>query len=91
VIALLAFWTVARVAGSRRWILKPSALQIIGFVAVGIAITIVLEWLSTEVLDRWTYGEAMPVVPILGTGLLPLLQWLIIPPLVVWFVRRHLT
>ena len=30
----------------------------------------------------------MPRLPILGTGLMPMIQWLVIPPLVLWFVRR---
>jgi hypothetical protein len=32
----------------------------------------------------------MPRLPVIGTGLLPLLQWLVIPPLVLWFVRRQI-
>jgi hypothetical protein len=33
----------------------------------------------------------MPVVPLLEVGLSPLLQWIVLPPLIVWFVRRQLT
>jgi len=33
----------------------------------------------------------MPVIPLLGVGLSPLLQWVVLPPIVVWFVRRQLT
>ena len=32
----------------------------------------------------------MPIVPVVGIGLTPLLQWLLIPPLAIWFVRRQL-
>jgi hypothetical protein len=32
----------------------------------------------------------MPIVPPFGTGLSPLVQWLVIPPLVLWMTRRHL-
>lgn len=54
-------------------------------------ITIVMERLATQVLHRWAYAETMPLVPILGIGLSPLLQWLLLPPLVLWFVRQQLT
>jgi hypothetical protein len=54
-------------------------------------VTLVLEWLATEVLDRWSYSDAMPELPVLGTGLLPVLQWILLPPLIVWFVWRQLT
>ena len=60
------------------------------FVGIGLVLTIVLEMLATHVLDRWHYAEAMPIVPAIGVGLLPILQWLVLPPLVLWFVRRQL-
>lgn len=58
---------------------------------VGVLITIVMEWLATHVLGRWTYAASMPVVPTLEVGVSPLLQWVVLLPLVVWFVRRQLT
>lgn len=90
VIAVVAFWGVAAAAGTRRWILRPSAAQVAGFVAIGLAITLALEWLATGPLGRWEYAEAMPVVPLIGVGLAPALQWILLPPLVAWFVRRQL-
>ncbi len=89
-IALTGYWVVAFVWGDRRWILKPSVRQIGILMAVGIAITIAFEWHATEIAGRWTYAEHMPVLPILGTGLLPLLQWTLLPPLIVWFVSRQI-
>jgi hypothetical protein len=91
VIAIASFWGIAIVARTRRWILRPTWREIAGFVGFGVIITIVFESFATGILDRWEYVEAMPILPILGTGLLPLLQWIILPPLVVWFVWRQLT
>lgn len=88
-IALAAFWVAAALAKNRRWIVKPRKCYLAAFIGTGLIATIVLESLATEVLGRWTYIEAMPRLPIIGTGLLPLLQWLLIPPLVLWFVRRQ--
>ncbi|WP_162899861.1 hypothetical protein [Halomonas sp. JS92-SW72] len=45
---------------------------------------------ATVLQDRWQYGELMPTLPLLGTGLAPLLQWLLLPPLIVWLARRQL-
>lgn len=90
-IALVAFWAVALTARSRDWILRPTTWQVTGLVVVGVLITVVMEWLAIHVLDRWAYAASMPVVPALQLGLSPLLQWVILPPLVVWFVRRQLT
>ncbi|MGH7412469.1 MAG: hypothetical protein ACREJ6_15615 [Candidatus Methylomirabilis sp.] len=90
-IALTAFWSVATAVRSRRWIVQARPGQTAGFVAVGVTITIILEWLATHMLGRWAYAAAMPIVPVLQIGLAPLLQWIVLPPLVVWFVRRQLT
>ena len=61
------------------------------FAAIGVGITMVTEWLATGVLARWAYASEMPVIPGLETGLLAVLQWIALPPLVVWLVRRQLT
>lgn len=90
-IALVAFWAVAAASRSRAWVIDPSAGEVGGFVAVGLAITIVGEWVFTEVLHQWAYASSMPTLPLLGTGLTPVLQWMLLPPLIVWFVHRQLT
>ena len=90
-IGLAAFWIAAIVAKSRSWILQPRKLNTAVFLAVGILATIIVEALATGPLERWTYDEAMPRLPILGIGLLPLLQWLLLPPLVLWIVRRQIS
>jgi hypothetical protein len=89
-IALAAFWTVAAGVGARRWVLAPTRGRVAAFVAVGMVITTVMERLATGLFGRWAYAEAMPVVPVLEVGLSPLLQWIVLPPLIVWFVRRQL-
>lgn len=90
VIMLVAFWVVAAIIRSRRWIVAPNWRQVVGFVIVGVLITVGMEEISLQ-LDRWAYADLMPTLPLVGTGLLPLAQWILLPPLVVWFVRRQLT
>ncbi len=89
-IALAAFWVTALIARSRTWIMRPSRSDIAVFIGVGLVATIAFETLATGALERWAYSDAMPRLPVLGTGLLPLLQWLALPPLVLWFVRRQI-
>ena len=48
-------------------------------VVLGIAYTIFSEWLNVPVWHTWSYSPAMPVLPWLGTGLAPTLQWLVGP------------
>lgn len=88
--ALTAFWIASLAARRRDWLLRPERLQVLIFVGVGIALTVGFEYYYTNVSLRWTYSDAMPLVPPFGTGLSPLMQWLVIPPLVIWLTRRHL-
>jgi hypothetical protein len=89
-IALFAFTAVALFSRRRLWLLAPSRGQIAAFLAIGLALTVVFEALATGPLARWRYGDAMPTLPWLGTGALPLLQWLTLPPLVLWLARRQI-
>lgn len=50
----------------------------------GIAYTVFSEWMNTQVTMSWQYAESMPQVPPFGTGLAPLLQWIVVPPLAYW-------
>ena len=88
-IALLAFWVTAAHAQTRYWVAQPRKSQVLIFVGVGVVATILLEALATGILGRWAYGDTMPRLPFLGTGMLPLLQWCVVPLLVLWFVRRQ--
>lgn len=45
-----------------------------------------VEWTGLR-LQRWSYADTMPLVPGLRVGLVPLLQMLVLPPLVFWISR----
>ena len=90
VILLGSFWVIALTARSRNWIFHPKALNVAGFISIGVVITVVLEAAAIH-FHRWQYADAMPTLPILGTGITPVLQWLTIPPISVLLVRRQQT
>ncbi len=68
----------------------PSSFGAVPTVAVllGVAYTVFSEWLNISVRGSWAYAPAMPVLPPLGTGLTPLLQWVVIPPLALGLAGR---
>ena len=78
---LIAFFTLAAgvllVGGGwpRRAYWRTAAATIV----LGLAYTVFSEWLNVTVRGSWAYAAAMPRVPPLGTGLSPLLQWVIVP------------
>ncbi len=89
-ILLAGFWLASIVRGHRRWLLRGERKPAVIVIVTGVVVTVALEWLATGPLDRWSYAGSMPVVPLIGVGLAPLLQWLLLPPLILWLARRHM-
>lgn len=89
-IALVAFWAGALVDRSRDWLMRPRLSSWAAYLGSGVAITVALEWWATEVAERWRYAPEMPILPGLGTGMAPVLQWLVLPPLVLALARGQL-
>ena len=64
----------------------------------GVGYTLYSEWLNVSVRGTWGYSAMMPIFPLIGTGLAPLLQWIVVPTLVQrftlgrvpWICRRDL-
>jgi hypothetical protein len=90
-IAAACLWASLVAFGDVRW---PAA----GFgrvaaitVLLGLGYTVFSEWLNVHVRQSWAYTDLMPLVPPLGTGLSPLMQWLVVPGAALWAVarRRH--
>ena len=50
-------------------------------ILLGAAYTVFSEWLNINIRRSWSYTATMRVLPLLGTGLTPLLQWVVVPGL----------
>jgi len=87
---VVAYWIVAALQKDRAWIFHPSVRSLVLFLIPGIIMTIAFEAIATGPLHRWAYAEAMPTLPGLGTGVVPLAQWLILPLIIVYVVKRQL-
>lgn len=77
------------VAGTGRWPIDARNFRRVGLVAtlLGAGYTIFSEWLNVSVRNAWAYSPAMPVMPGVGTGLSPLLQWILVPPAALYVAR----
>jgi hypothetical protein len=64
----------------RRWPLFGGRMMLAA-VLLGLGYTVFSEWLNVRIRQSWSYTEAMPLLPPLGTGLAPFLQWLVVPGL----------
>lgn len=86
-ILVLSFWGASLLFGTRFWCFRESNRPLLVFLGLGFAYTIWSEWFNTRVALSWEYSNLMPQV--FGIGLTPLLQWLILPlVLIVWMRRR---
>ena len=61
--------------------------------AAGAAYTLLSEWINTSVRRGWEYSALMPTFELGGfvMGLSPLAQWLVVPPLALYFARRSVS
>jgi hypothetical protein len=68
------------------WPVRPGwVTPAVTWIALGVVATIAFERFALS-RGRWSYGPDMPVI--VGVGLLPLLQWLIVPALTLLAVQR---
>ena len=80
ILIALSAWTFAvLLAGRPGWPAEATWRVAVLTVAAGLGYTVFSEWLNTAVRQSWAYSEMMPVLPFIGTGLSPMLQWLVIP------------
>lgn len=87
-IALSAWAFAVLVAGRPEWPAAGTRRIAVLTIAGGLAYTGFSEWLNTAVRQSWTYSQWMPVLPGLGMGLSPALQWIVVPSLGLWVAGR---
>lgn len=76
------------VLGSGRWPIERFGAVAGLALTAGLSYTIFSEWLNTEVRGSWAYTDVMPTLPLIGSGLAPLAQWIVIPLAAFWWARR---
>lgn len=78
------------IAGDGRWprtrFRTVAAIAILG----ALAYTLFSEWLNTEIRGNWAYTESMPLLPLIGAGVSPFAQWIVVPLAAFWWVWRPL-
>jgi hypothetical protein len=59
----------------------------IAMVLMAVGYTVFSEWLNVEVRGSWAYRDLMPRLLWIGTGLTPVIQWIIVPAAAFWWAR----
>lgn len=87
VVITLVAYAGATAGRNRWWLLRPSIRRVTLYLAVGLVVTLVFEVVNVYVTHRWSYASAMPLM--LGIGLSPIAQWLILPTVTLVLARRY--
>lgn len=88
VILLGAYWLVAVIFQNRHWYKKTVYRGGMLFIAFGLIYTVYSEYINVSIRGSWEYTELMPIVPVVNIGAMPFLQWLLIPPVILWLMRQ---
>ena len=84
-IALASYGVGFLATRSARWPVERPLLGGAIAIGTGMAYTLFSEWLNVSVRGSWEYAPAMPTV--YGIGLSPVLQWLLVPILMLFIIR----
>ena len=84
----LIYGACALLFRERDWYLRMSLPRWGVLLTANLAVGTLVEWAGLR-LHRWSYADTMPLVPGVGVGLVPILQMLMLPPLVFWVCRMR--
>ena len=87
IIATLSLVAALMLVGSPAWPSQRFVPTMVATPIMGMGYAIYSEWVNTVARKAWAYSELMPVVPLLGTGLSPLMQWLVVPTMAFAAIR----
>lgn len=86
-ILLVLYEFIAALCGDRRWHRHSPARRGFAFTILGVCYMALSEIGNVRIRGAWGYTELMPIVPVIGIGGMPLLQWVLIPPVLIWLMR----
>lgn len=87
-IVVMCYWGVSVFFG-RNWVNRPHLREVIVFMVFGVLTTIVLEKVNTGI-GRWRYSLGMPKIPLIGVGVIPIIQWVVAIPMILFTTARFL-
>ena len=88
VINIFSFWIVSALRGSLYWLINSTWKLTLLFTALGWIYTFISEIYRVQIAKL--YGVSVLVIPGVGISWLPLLQWIILPPLVLYMTKHYL-
>jgi len=72
------------------WAYHPRAEDYLIVVLFGALYTFLSEYLNVYVRHTWAYSRYMPLLPLISVGIIPLLRWILLPPVIVFLIMRQI-
>ena len=73
-----------------KWIAHAHIKHFAVLTAMGVIYTSISEYVNVYIKHNWLYSSYMPLLPVIRIGLIPLVQWIILPPAIVLFTKRQI-
>lgn len=86
-ILLVAYWSVALLSRNRSWYRSDILANGFLFTLLGLTYTVYSELTNVNIKGTWGYTELMPIIPVIGIGGMPFMQWILVPPVLLWLMR----
>lgn len=92
-IMVLAYSTASTFSKNRFWLEAPTITTVAIYLVAGEVVTVAVEHIALNLPFGWRYADTMPIVPVIGIGLLPFAMWIIVPGAALmlshWNCRAH--
>lgn len=82
---LAAFALASLFKRGMAWVRDASVSDYVGLAALGFFLALYVEYKALA-LQRWAYAPDMPILPLFGVGLSPVMQMVILLPLTIFIV-----
>jgi hypothetical protein len=90
IILLVGFALISLYNKSMDWIHHPKVKDYLVLVVFGVSYTFFSEYFNVNIKHNWSYSQSMPLVPFTNIGIIPLVQWIILPPIIVFITKRQI-
>lgn len=71
------------------WIRHPGIAEYFLMISAGLLVSVIIELDAVYRQGKWGYLPSMPFFPFFGVGLLPVLQMILLPPLIFAIVAKR--
>ncbi len=71
-----------------RWLSRPSRKDYASVTILGVLYTGFSEILNVVIRESWAYSNYMPMIPGTHIGAIPIIQWLLLPSVGLWFTAK---